>query len=128
LNAVDITYRHAVEPDDTGKIRNIVESSGFFNPEEIFWDRIIEFHLSEVSPVFAVRLRVAEFDRYFRPTPPESVSPLAPQQPWTKTEAVNLIPPARPARLDGPVRAVQRVRHGLRCQSASISPLPLPGP
>lgn len=30
-----ITYRHAVEPDDTDKIRNIVESSGYFNPEEI---------------------------------------------------------------------------------------------
>jgi GNAT superfamily N-acetyltransferase len=35
LNAVDITYRHAVKPDDSGRIRNIVESSGFFNPEEI---------------------------------------------------------------------------------------------
>jgi GNAT superfamily N-acetyltransferase len=35
LNAVNITYRHAVEPDDSGRIRSIVESSGFFNPEEI---------------------------------------------------------------------------------------------
>jgi GNAT superfamily N-acetyltransferase len=35
LNAVDITYRHAVEPDDSDRIRDIVESSGFFNPEEI---------------------------------------------------------------------------------------------
>ena len=35
MNAVNITYRHAVEPDDSGRIRSIVESSGFFNPEEI---------------------------------------------------------------------------------------------
>jgi GNAT superfamily N-acetyltransferase len=35
LNTVNITYRHAVEPDDSGRIRSIVESSGFFNPEEI---------------------------------------------------------------------------------------------
>jgi len=35
LNAADITYRHAVEPDDSGRIRSIVESSEFFNPEEI---------------------------------------------------------------------------------------------
>jgi GNAT superfamily N-acetyltransferase len=35
LNTADISYRYAVEPDDSGRVRNIVESSGFFNPEEI---------------------------------------------------------------------------------------------
>jgi ribosomal protein S18 acetylase RimI-like enzyme len=35
LKSGNIEYRHAVEPADADKVRRIVASSGFFNPEEI---------------------------------------------------------------------------------------------